>query len=174
MATKKDNAALLGEKLGVTINADASNPKADVLQGWADRADTDPEGVKREILTAQVEAALDVELTDATLTVDTLAGILAQASEDQDAARAALQQALDGPPASAAGAGSQGDPDPAPTEPAGETVTVRVNDIIAEYGGTFTDPEQPEGQRVITGDAREVQRTHTVRQGLLTGTLVEA
>lgn len=162
MATRKENAGLLGEKLGVTINTDATNPKADVLQGWADRVETDPEGVKREILTTQVQDALDVELTDATLTSEQLQALLDE--PDVDAARAALAE-LQG------GSTSTGSTEPAPDAP---TFTVRVNDTIAAYGGTFTDPDQAQGNRVIGADPVTAHWTPALARGLRDGTLVEA
>ncbi|WP_295818011.1 hypothetical protein [uncultured Deinococcus sp.] len=165
MATKKDNAEQLHKLLGVTIDPEASTPKADALQAWVTRAATEPDAVKREILSGQLEARLGIELTDATLSAEQLSAWLAQADTDEPGVRAAL-------------AAAQGDPDsgtlpvvaPVPTP---DTVIVSVNATIAGYGGTFTDPDQEAGAQIVGTDATEVALTPRVQRGLREGTLTE-
>lgn len=227
MATRRENAETLRDRLGVTINTETSKPLAGTLQGWAERSGTEPDAVKREVLTFQLEEALDVELTDQTISTDRLAELLAQAQQDPQAAREALradppsqQQAPDAqqpdeqqqgeqqeqapqpltpaptsvtattpestpgttdqaPPSSAteSGGGGAGDDadddqerDPAPPAPA--TLTVRLSEAVPAVAGTYSDRDQPPGQRLIGRTPMTVLDTPGIRAGLRVGTLV--
>ncbi|WP_019584681.1 hypothetical protein [Deinococcus apachensis] len=157
MPTKRENAALIQEKLGIVIDPEASDPKAAVLQTWADRLATDPEGVRLEILTAQLEAALDLDLGSVNLPASQLQTWLSEAASDPAATRVTVLQALEIIP-----------PPPAPL-----TLKVQVNTTIAAYGGTYADPDQDEGQRVVGAEPMQVKPTARIAAGLRTGTLVE-
>lgn len=221
MATRRENAETLRERLGVSINTENSKPLAAALQGWAERSETEPDAVKREVLTFQLEDALDVELTDQTISTDRLAELLAQAQQDPQAAREALradpaptqQQTPDAQQSdqqqdeqqqgqvpqplapipqestsdaaaqdqSGAGTDSNGDAagddaaddqeqDPDPPEPA--TLTVRLSDAVPKGAGTYSDRDQPPGQRLIGRTPVTVLDTPGIRAGLRVGTLV--
>lgn len=223
MATRRENAEMLRQRLGVSINTENSKPLAATLQGWVDRSETDPDTVKREALTFLLEDALDVELTDQTISTERLAELLTQAEQDPQAVRDALR--TEGPtrqqdeqpaqPAEAqqlppttpdpavtpdppvtpdapthepdtgdqaqAGEGTTGetgddetgDEDAqaqAPAEPA--TLTVRLSDAVPKVAGTYSDREQPPGQRAIGRTPVTVLDTPGIRAGLRVGTLV--
>lgn len=220
MATRRENAETLRERLGVSINTENSKPLAATLQGWAERAETEPDAVKREVLTFQLEDALDVELTDQTISTDRLAELLAQAQQDPQAARDALradpaliqqqtpdaqqpdqqqdeqqQSAQQAPqplapitPQSTLSAADQSQPsngtvndarddaddnqeqDPEPPAPA--TLTVRLSDAVPKVAGTYSDRDQPSGQRLIGRTPMTVLDTPGIRAGLRVGTLV--
>lgn len=169
MATKKENATRLHELLGLTLNPDKSAPNADTLADWATRAETDADGVKREIYAFQLEDKLDVALPEGT-DAATLEQWLAL---PDDEARAAIQAAR--PDGSAGPASTERPPQPGPsTPPAADTVQVRVNATIAGYGGTFTDPDQTDpANRVITDRVVTVEKTAAVTQALRQHTLIE-
>ena len=221
MATRRENAETLRNRLGVTINTENSKPLAATLQGWVDRSEAEPDAVKREVLTFQLEEALDVELTDQTISTDRLAELLAQAQQDPQAARDALredpaptqqqtpdaqqpdQQQGQAPqprapapappitPEPTSDAAEQGQPsdatdgngdaagddtaddqeqDPDPPEPA--TLTVRLSDAVPKVAGTYSDRDQPPGQRLIGRTPVTVLDTPGIRAGLRVGTLV--
>lgn len=160
MATKQENADALHKALGVTIDPQASKPNAATLQDWADRAGNEGETVKREVLTSQLEARLDIQIPGEH-TADQLAEWLAD--EDDEAVKAAITGDA-GPPAG---------PSPAPVDESLLTLQVRVSEKVAAYGGTYTDPDQPEGHRVIGAEAVRVAPTALINAGLKNGTLTE-
>ncbi|WP_309569625.1 hypothetical protein [Deinococcus sp.] len=152
MGTKKDNAALLLAALRVTIDPEASKPNAATLQGWVDRVETERDAVHREVLTAQLETELDLQIPgDAT--VEQLQAWLDRSLEEPDAVRAEI-------------AGPEG-ADAAPG------LTVTVGPGVAAYGGTYTDSDQAAGRRVIGSEPTPVVRTALVEIGLKNGTLIE-
>ena len=157
MATKKDNAALILAALGLTLDHESSSLKADLLENWAGRLDTDKEGVRRDVLSYQLQKVVGVEITDPNLTPEQLQEWLDRAVTDPDGVKAEIEGQAVAAPADA-------------TTP----LLVQVSERVAAYGGTFTDPEQAEGSRVIGEDPVEVQMTALITQGLKNGTLVEA
>lgn len=165
MATKKDNADALHKALGVTIDPEASKPNAATLQDWADRAATDADLVKREVLTSQLEARLDIQIPG-DHTADQLAEWLA--NDDDEAIKAAIAGGAGTPPDP-----TPADPKPAPIDESLLTLSVRVSPRIAAYGGTYTDPDQPEGHRVIGEEPVKVMPSGLIHAGLKNGTLTE-
>ncbi|GGB69475.1 hypothetical protein [Deinococcus soli (ex Cha et al. 2016)] len=243
MATRRENAETLRNRLGVTINTENSKPLAATLQGWVDRSEAEPDAVKREVLTFQLEEALDVELTDQTISTDRLAELLAQAQQDPQAARDALREdpaptqqqtpdaqqpdqqqtpdaqqpdqqqtpdaqqpdqqqgqapqplapapappitpeptsdaAEQGQPSDAtdgngddAGDAADDDQEQDPDPPAPATLTVRLSDAVPKGAGTYSDRDQPPGQRLIGRTPVTVLDTPGIRAGLRVGTLV--
>ncbi|OLV20216.1 hypothetical protein [Deinococcus marmoris] len=153
MATRQDNADALNALLGVQIDATQREPLAPVLEEWAKRAETEPDAVKLEILTSQLEDRLGIEIPEGQ-TADQLAEWLA--NEDDDAVVAAIT-------------GEEPEPDDELL-----TLIVQVSEKVAAYGGTYTDPDQPEGHRVIGGGPVRVAPTALINAGLKNGTLTES
>lgn len=175
MATRKENAEAIKAALGTEINTDRSDPKADLLTRWAELAKTDADGARREILSWQVENALGVQLPSENVTVEQLQGWLDRTATDPEAVKTEIQ---DGPTPA---------PTPAPTPEGSQTLTsaqavaatvatlrVTVSAKVAVYGGTYTDPDQPDAaSRNIGSTPVTVQRTPLIRQGLREGSLTE-
>lgn len=164
MATRKENAEAVKAALGISIDTEGTDPKAPVLQGWADRLESNRDGVRRELLSYQLQAALGIEITDQTLDVGQLAELLEKSRTDPDGVRAELQPVIESEEAFDPGQGfGQGE----------DTLTVQVVESVAAYGGTVTDPEQPDGHRVIGADPVQVRVSQIVNQALGNGTLLK-
>lgn len=157
MTTKVENASLLNEKLGTALEGDDRDLKADVLQGWADRLGDDPEAVHTEILRYQLGSVVDAELPD-TVSLEQLQDWMERAAADPEGVVREIN-ATTSPPAA--------------QEPSQTSLTVRVNSRIAAYGGTFTDPGQDEGRRVVRDQAVTVRPTAAVARALADGTLIK-
>lgn len=164
MATRAENAELIKSKLGIGIDTAKSDPKADLLTHWAERLEADPEGVRKDILTWQLQDALDIELPSEKVTAEQLQGWLNALNGGADKEQLVTQvtDALQAAPAK---------PTPAPAAPAAEGhVTVQVIGRTAGYGGAFTDPIS---KRHIGTTPVAVPRTSFVAERLVSGELAE-
>lgn len=96
--TRAQNAAIINAALGSTLDTKAnSKPNAPVLQEWADRVGSDPEGVKRDLLAFLVEEELRVELQPSA-TTEQLAGWLGRLNAgEHDAVLAEVKAAAPAP-----------------------------------------------------------------------------
>lgn len=178
MATKAENAEALKQALGIELDPTRSDPKADLFTQWAGRLQDDQEGVRKDVLTWQVQDALDIELASDRVTTDQLQGwlgALAQGTSKEDLARQvqdALRSAL-APQVSAPASPTPTTEQPAVPEaaPAGEgEVTVQVIGRTATYGGAYTDPisKKTIGRAPVT-----VPRTSFIDEKITAGEMSE-
>lgn len=175
MATRAENAEALKKALGTEIDTSKSDPKADLLQGWADRLESDQEGVRKEVLTWQLQNELDVEIPSGQLTAEQLQGFLDQLAQGTDpeqvAAQLRRQAAQPAPPATTSGPEGDTTTVAATPDPQAEEITVQVVGRTAAYGGAYTDPVS---KKTLTGTPTSVPRTAFVEALLATGELAEA
>ncbi|UQN10373.1 hypothetical protein [Deinococcus sp. QL22] len=162
MATRAENAKAIQTALSLQIDTEKPDPKAAQLEGWATRLTTERDAVQKEILTWQVQQALDVEVTDPGVTTEQLQGWLARAETERDAVLGEIQSASTPTPAADL---------PTPLADGLPTVTVRVVGRTASYGGAYTDPESKKSLGV---EPVTVPLTGFVQSLLDSGTLVEA
>jgi hypothetical protein len=155
MATKKENADLLKARTGLSLNPEAKTPLAAVLEDWATRAETQPDEVRREVYIAQIEDALQVELSADSISTAVLAGYYERLESDA----AGLLAELTGE-----GEAESGD--------SGERLSVRVSGALAGYGATITCNEQAPACRVIGTVPVRVRSSLVVDQALKRGDLI--
>lgn len=168
MATRKENADTLKQLIGLEIDTERSDPKADLLTTWAARAATDAAGARRDVLAWQLEDKLDTTVLESA-TAEQLENWLSRVDAERDAVLSEVQGTSQNQPpiSTAANTTSQ-------QVAAADTISVKVNAAIAAYGGTIADPDQPEeGHRVIGDKAVAVKKTVTVTQHLANGTLIK-
>ncbi|RJF74928.1 hypothetical protein D3875_02735 [Deinococcus cavernae] len=180
MATKKENAKKIQDALNITIDPEASTPNAATLDGWATGLDTNREATEKAVLSWQLEALIDTELPT-TADADQLRNWLGRAETEKDAVVLEVQHQLAVPTTQTqaqgtdAGAGKQETAPITQGSPSDseKPLKVQVNQRVATFGGTFTDPEQAEGRRVISDQPVTVKRTALINEGLRNGTLIE-
>lgn len=162
MASRKENADLIGKKFGVTIDTEKSDPKAPVLQSWADRLENDSASVEREVLSFQLQSKLGIDLADQMHDTATLRAWLDRSETEPDLVKAELQPTSTDTLELEPGDGFGKDE---------KTFQVSVVEAVAAFGGTVTDPEQPAGSRVIGSEPVKVRDSQVVATSLKNGTL---